>query len=173
MAKKKKANEDTTKEISITEIETTIKEKKSIPKEELEKINQHIFYNVLVALGVILYFIFLNLGNMNIKSEIYITDLKVFSMCILFLAIVLMEKAYKKDNGEIAIYGIEMIVLALATVSLIYIKLMLSTRYTYIVTSISYIFAIYYLIKSIVIYLRKRKTYFINDMKEIIKNKEE
>ena len=77
-------------------------------------------------------------------------------MCILLLAIMLLEKAYKDDSGRLAVFGIEMIVLSLTTISLIYVDLMLSSRYSVILTSISYIFAIYYLIKSVVIYLKKR-----------------
>lgn len=176
MAKKKEANIDTTKKedfISIQEIKKTIKKKQKLPKEEIGKINKRVFQNIFVAACIIIYFIFLNLGQMNIQGEVYVTDLKVFSMCILLLAIALIEKAYKKDDGEIAVYGIEMIVLSLVTVALIYVNLMLSTRYVFIATSISYIFAIYYLIKSIVIYFRKRKKYFVDNMKEIIHNKDE
>lgn len=161
------------KMVSIQEIKQTIKKKQKLPKEEIEKINKCIFQNIMVALCIIIYFIFLNLGHINIQGEVYVTDLKVFSMCILLLAIALIEKAYKNDDGKIAIYGVEMIVLSLVTVALIYVNLMLSTRYAYIVTSISYIFAIYYLIKSIVIYIRKRKKYFVDGMKEIINNKDE
>ena len=170
-----KSKEESTKEelISIQEIKETIKKKQELPKEEIGKINKQLFRNILVALCIIIYFIFLNLGQVNIQSEVYVTDLKVFSMCILLFAIALIENAYKKDNGEIAIYGIEMIVLSLVTVALIYINLMLSTRYLFIVTSISYIFAIYYLIKSIVIYLKKRKEYFVDNMKDMIHNKDE
>lgn len=159
--------------VSIKEIKNTIKKKQNLPKEEIEKINKYLFQNILVALCIIIYFIFLNLGKLNIQTEVYVTDLKVFSMCILLLAIALIEKAYKKDDGKIAIYGIEMIVLSLITVALIYVNLMLSTRYVYVVTSISYIFAIYYLVKSIISYIRGRKKYFVDDMKEIIKNKDE
>lgn len=160
------------KEVAIEEIKKTIKNKKVVPKEEIEKINKKLFTNIIVAICIIIYFIFLNLGHINIKPDIYVTDLKVFSMCTLLIAIALIEIAYKKDSGEIALYGIEIIVLSLCTVALIYVNLMLSTRYVYIVSAISYIFAIYYLIKSIVIYLKKKKQYFVNDMKEIM-NKDE
>lgn len=158
--------------VEIEEIKKTIKKKKIVPKEEIEKINKSLFKNIIVAICVIIYFIFLNLGQMNIKGDVYVTDLKVFSMCVLLTAIALLEVAYKKDSGEIALYGVEMIVISLTTVALIYVNLMLSTRYVYIVSAISYIFAIYYLIKSIVIFLRKKKQYFVNNMKEIM-NKDE
>lgn len=159
--------------ISLKEIKKTMKEKQSIPKEESNKINRYLFQNIMVAIAIIVYFIFLNLGKQNIQLNVYVTDLKVFGMCILLLAIMLLEKAYKDDSGRLAVFGIEMIVLSLTTISLIYVGLMLSSRYSVILTSISYIFAIYYLIKSVVIYLKKRKKYFVDGMKEIIKDKEE
>lgn len=159
--------------ISLKEIKKTITAKNNLPKEENEKINRHLFQNIMVAIVIIIYFIFLNLGKNNIQGNVFVTDLKVFGMCIMLLAIALMEKAYKEDSGRIAVFAIEMIVLSLTTVSLIYIDLIFSTRFEFIVTAISYIFAIYYLIKSIIIYLKKRKKYFVDDMKEIIKDKEE
>lgn len=183
--KKNKQEENTAKEksenklakknqwISLKEIKKTMKEKQSLPKEESNKINKYLFQNIMVAIAIIVYFIFLNLGKQNIQLNVYVTDLKVFGMCILLLAIMLLEKAYKDDSGRFAVFGIEMIVLSLTTISLIYVSLMLSSIYSLILTSISYIFAIYYLIKSVVIYLKKRKKYFVDGMKKIIKDKEE
>ena len=93
-------------------------------------------------------------------------------MCILLFAVALIENAYKKENGETALYGVEMIVLAIVTIGLIYAKLMFSSQYAYIILGASYIFLAYYLIKSMIIYIKRKKQYFINDMKEIIKEEE-
>lgn len=158
--------------IQIKEIKKEIQKKKVLPKEKREKIYGSLFRNIAVAGVIILYFIFLNLGKLNIKPDVYVTDLKVFSMCILATAIAIIENAYKKDSGELALYGVETIVLALSTVALIYVELMLSSKYVFIVTAMSYLFAIYYVIKSIVIYIKKRKKYFVDNMKEIIKEEE-
>lgn len=160
--------EEPIKAIRIDEIRKAIKSKKKIPTEEMYKINKVIFKNLLMAVAVITYFLFINLGFINIDNDVYIVDLKVFSMCILLLAIVLIENAYKKDNGSIAIFGIEMIVASIISISLIYVNLMLAGSYIAITASISFIFAIYYLVKTIVIYLKMKKAYFVNDMKEII-----
>ena len=103
----------------------------------------------------------------------YQTDLKVFAMCILFLAIILLERAYKKDSGRIAIFGIETIVLAVITLGLIYVNLMLSSSYVNIVLIILYAVAIYYVIKSIIVYHKGKKKYFVENMKEIINTEEE
>ena len=126
----------------------------------------------LIAIIVMIYCIFLILGFYNIENAVYQTDLKVFAMCILFLAIVLLEKAYKKDSGTLAIYGIEAIVISVITLALIYVNLMLSANYINIVLTISYILAIYYVIKSVIVYIRGRKKYFVDGMKEMINTDE-
>lgn len=161
------------KSVKLEEIKQSLKNDNKLPKEEDQKINKSIFKNIIIAILIIIYFIFLNLGKVNIKAEVYQTDLKVFSICTLLIAIILIENAYKKDSGEIALYGIEMIAVSIVTLSLIYINLILSNRYVYIVNSISCIFAIYYLIKAIVLYIRKRKKYFVDDMKEMMDKEEE
>ena len=158
--------------VEIREIKETIKSKKTIPQEELKKIYGSLFKNVMWAIVIVVYFIFLNLGFKNIEYNVYVTDLKVFSMCILLFAIILLEYAYKKDSGEYAIYGIEMIVLSIINMGLIYISLMFPERFLSITAGVSFVFAIYYLIKTIIRYIRKRKKYFVDNMKEIIKEEE-
>ena len=49
---------------------------------------------------------------------------------------------------------------------------MLQDRYVSIVLSTSYIVAIYYVVKSIILFIRGRKKYFVDDMKEIIDTEE-
>ena len=138
----------------------------------MKKINTPVFHNVLVAIVVLIYFVFLILGFYNIDTNIYQTDLKVFAMAILLLAIILLEIAYKKDNGRIAIFGIETIVIAIITLALIYIHLMFASRYVLITLATAYILALYYVIKSVVIYIRGKQKYFLDDVKEMINTDE-
>ena len=93
-------------------------------------------------------------------------------MAILLLAIILLEIAYKKDNGRIAILGIETIVIAIITLALIYIHLMFASRYVLITLATAYILALYYVIKSVVIYIRGKQKYFLDDVKEMINTDE-
>ena len=85
----------------------------------------------------------------------------------------MLEKAYKEDSGKIAIFGIETIVLAVITLGLIYVNLMLSSNYINIVLIIAMIIAIYYVLKSIIMHIRGKKKYFIDNMKEIINTDDE
>ena len=161
-----------TKLINFEEIKSIFKKRKEVPKETLKQLNKPVFQNILMAIIVILYFIFLILGFYNIEFNVYQTDLKVFAICTLLIAIVLLEKAYQKDSGKLAIFGIETIIIAIITLALIYIDIMLQDRYVSIVLSTSYIVAIYYVVKSIILFIRGRKKYFVDDMKEIIDTEE-
>ncbi len=154
--------------VKIQEMKEITKKEDEIPKEELQKINKCLFRNIIIAVGILLYFMFLILGNINIKQEVYITDLKVFSFSILFIAIIIIENAYKKDSGQLAIYGIEFIVLSIVTLALIYFNKAINFKYSYLVLAISYLFAIYYLLKAIVMYIKMRRDYFMNHIKQIM-----
>jgi len=109
------------------------------------------------------------LGFINIDNSIFIVDLKVFGVSLLALAIGVFEYAYKKDSGIIAIYGIEILVLSIITIGFIYLSLMWAEKFVSISTLITYIIAIYFVIKSAVIYTKMKKKYFVNEMKKIIK----
>ena len=172
MKDKAKEDKEHVKTIKFEDIKNIFKKKKKLPKEAVGTIIKPVFDNVLVAVVVMIYFIFLILGFYNIENSVYEIDLKVFSMCILFIAIMLLEKAYKKDSGKIAIFGIEAIVISIITLALIYINLMFSDKYIITVLMSSYILAIYYVIKSIVIYQKGKKKYFVDNMKEIINTDE-
>ena len=80
------------------DLELQLKEKKKIPKKVRENIYDKIFVNTIIAILVVIYFGFLNLGYSNIEKEVFITDLKVFSFSILVLSIILLEKGCKYDN---------------------------------------------------------------------------
>ena len=79
------------------------------------------------------------------------------------------EYAYKKDSGKIAIYGIEMLVLALCMLAAIYIDIMLNSKFVIIAILTTYAIAIYYTVKSIIVYTKMKRQYFIDSMKKIIK----
>lgn len=167
--KKEEKNKDTNLDKAKQEIE----EKKRIPKEELDKIHTRIFKNLVIAIVIMFYFYFINLGYINIQGNILTTDLKVFSMGILVLAIILFEYSYKKDDGIICIHGIEVLVLAIVTLFFISIYTMYTEKFNLIVATHSFIFASYYVAKSIAIQNKMKKQYYksINDITEIVKKK--
>ena len=141
----------------------------------VNEVNTNIFKNLLIAIGILIYFYFINLGYINIEKNTFITDLKVFSISILIISIILFEIAYKKDKGVIVIHGIEALVLAIVTMYLINPYFYMTPIFKLIPLVIPFAFAIYYVVKSTIIYLRKRKEYVtsLSDISEIVKKDNE
>ena len=118
---------------------------------------------------MMIYFNFIILGFLNIENSVFVVDLKVFSVTILVFSLGILEYAYKKKSGMHAIHGIEFLMLSLVTLSLIYVNLVWTNKFIPITILISYIFAIYYIAKSMRIYSKMKKQYFVETMKEIIR----
>lgn len=161
-------------EILVKEIEKEKLEKKILPKEEQKKINKRVFANIGIAVFILIYFLFLMLGYKNIKIEAFLIDLRVFSIGILAGAIVLFEKSYKKDDDILALYGIETLMLAIATLVSIYVCIIFEEQFAFLISMISYAFCVYYVAKSIVISKKMTVQYLksLNDIKEIVKKEE-
>lgn len=170
--KTKKENEKVNMQTIENTVREELKQRRTILKEELKKMNNAVFKNIFIAIAVVLFLNFIILGFINIEQSVFIVDLKVFSIILLAVAICIIEYAYKKDSGEIAIYGIETLVLAVFMLVLIYLDIMFNSKFVIIAILSTYIFAIYYTVKSIVIYQKMKKQYFINSMKKIIKKEQ-
>ena len=133
-------------------------------------IRKKIFSNILMAIGIMVYFIVINFSYIRLDEKKLINGLKLVSMLILFLSIIIFEIAYHKDSGKIAINGIEILMLAIHTLTIwnIVNKIDISFQ-TYILFS-TYAFAIYYILKSILIYTREKRKYLksLSDIHEIV-----
>lgn len=143
-------------EVKLEEIEEEIKKQTTISDDKKKKIYKRIFKNIIAAIIVIIYFIFINLGYSKLNPEIYLIDQQVFSLINLGITIIIFEKAYKKDDGEIAVFGIEALALSICTLMTTLIVTKYNEKYTYAITTISMIFAIYYVAKSIVLYCKMK-----------------
>ncbi len=158
----------------INELEKKIEQTKTMPKEINDKLNKKILDNLLIAVGIAIYSIFLICGFHNIEKAVYIKDLKIFSLFLLGLTIAIIEYSYKKQSGTIAIYAIESLVLAIITLFSTYICILQESKFLAYIALIFYLFAIYYIIKSIVIYKKTKNRYIksLSDINEIIKKNE-
>lgn len=157
-------------EIDIKQIEQEIEQHNKISSVESKKIKRMIIPNIVIAIILTLFYIFIELGFKNIETINYIVDLKVFSGIFLAMAIYLFEKSYKNEDSKKSIYGIEMLILSIFNFALVYIYYTLNQRFEIIVFSFSIIVVIYYIMKSIILYIKKKKEYFFekSDIKEII-----
>ena len=167
----KKLNKQTSE--NIEKMKQNIEENKKLPKEQLDKMNKRVFNNILIAIFIMLYFYFINLGSINIEPQKLELDLKVFSVVTILITVAIFEIAYKKDSGIVAIYGIESMFVSLSTLFLTYLFTIYNKTFHLIVFWISLAFAIYYVLKSIIIYLKMKKEYkkSLSDINDIIKEK--
>lgn len=148
-----------------------IEQKKKIPKEIKDVMNKRIFRNLIFAILVILYFIFLNLGFSNIEKSIFNQDTAVFAITSLAISIVLFEKAYREEKGYLAIHGIEVLAVALFTLFIPYTYFYFDSTIVKVVMLVPMYFAVYYIVKSAIIFIqtKNKQKNKISDVKEIVK----
>lgn len=158
-------------ETTIEKIEKEIDEKTKLPKDTKEKIIKEVFTNIVMAIGVMIYLTFLILGSVGAVKNIRIIDFNIFSIILLGISILLFEIAWKRGSGRLAMYGIEMLAIALFTLFLPYIIFELNSPYKKFYLIASAYTTVYYSIKSIYIAIKSRKKYMVtvNDIKDIIK----
>ena len=158
-------------EENLKKLEKEIVNKKQLPKKEEDKINKKIFENMIIADVIMAFFYLISLGSLNIETPIFITDLKVFSIGLIVLTVILFEISYKKENGNLCIHGIECLVVAIFVLFCTYLYTMYIKEFYMYVSIFAYILAIYYAVKSIIIYIKMKKKYIasLSDIDEIIK----
>lgn len=147
---------------------------KELPKEISQEILKEIFKNVLKAIGLMIYFIVLNMAYSSMKHERLIEDIKVFAGAFLLVGLIMLEKAYKEDKGEPALTGIELLVISLHSLSIMHVITMFKYEFQYYLLTSSYVFAIYYIFKSIILYTKEKRAYLksFSDISEIVKKDE-
>lgn len=156
-AKKTKVNLPIEKQEELEIVEEEIREQTKLPKEKMSKIYFKVFKNILFAIIVLIYFIFINMGYSSIMPNVFITDLKVFSITCIIITICTFEYAYKKDSGKYAINGIELLFLSICTLLSIRIYAVYNNKFVSAITSFALLFAIYYVVKATIIYVKEKK----------------
>ena len=169
--KKKKKEENIIQEENLQKIQEELEKKHKLPNNTQEKMNRKIQINILVAITIMLYFYFLSLQFINIEQYSFGMNLKAFSMVILIGTIILFELAYKKDDGSYAVFGIESLFLAIMTLLFTYAVVFLSDKFKMILVICSLLYATYYTIKSLIIYIKIKREFNKNicDVKYIVK----
>ena len=136
------------------------------------KISFNVYKNILIAIIVMLYFIMINTLYYKLEDIMLLNVLKILSIVILVFGIVLLEIAYRKEKGGLGINSIETIVLAGHTLSTAHIVQLQKFEFANYILVSSYMFSIYFLFKSIIIYTKERRDYLnsLSDIKEIVSN---
>lgn len=130
--------------------------------------------NLSKALCIIIYFIILFFAYTRMNLDRLAQDIQVFSGAFLVLGILALEKAYKKDSGEVAITGIELLVLSIHSLSIMHMITLLKYDFKSYMLISSGIVVIYYVLKVIIIYTKDKKEYLkgLSDISKIVKEDE-
>lgn len=163
-------NKKELKEKEIKEMGEKIKELNKITGEDRQKRNRKVFLTLFTGALVMFVFIFILIGYGNIPEVNYIVDLKVFSIISIAVTIFIFEYAYKKDSGQLAITGIEVLLVSFVILSLHYILQYKIFDYQYYLLLFASIFLVYYIAKTIIIYIRENYKYrtTAKDIKNIV-----
>ena len=143
-------------------------------KEFKGKMNKQIQSNILIAIALMIYFLILSTTYQILGQMTVLSATKILAIVLLLLGIFVMERAYKKDDGKLAIHSIEVLLIAAHTLSIRYVVAKYNFSFPLYITVSSYIFAIYFVFKSIIIYTKQRKEYLesFSDIPEITKKEE-
>ena len=143
-------------------------------KEINEKYMKRIYLNILKAILIIFYFFVLNLACQNISAEHLEKGIELCTMIFLFISIFIFEVAYRKDDDDLAIQGIETLVISAYTLTSQHVTKKYNFNFENYFLFASYIFAIYFVLKCIVIYTKGKKEVAqkYSDIKEIVKKGE-
>lgn len=145
-----------------------INEEKKLTSDIKDKIAKKALNNFLIALDILLLFIILMITARNLPKETSILICKIVSVVLFIFTLILFEIAYKKDDDEICINGIEMLALSLITLLTPYTFIQKPNNFSLIV---GVYFTIYYIIKNFIIYKKEKNKYLrqINDIMQIVK----
>ena len=149
--------------------------KKIIEKKEVdEKYLKKIYINVLKAIIVVVYFLVMNLACENMETQYFERGVQLCTMIFLFISIFFFELAYRKDEDDLAIQGIEILILSAFILTSKHISKKFNFDFKNYSLVASYIFAIYFVLKGIVVYTKGRREMAedLSDIREIVKKDE-
>ena len=135
-----------------------------------KKISAKVLENILLAVGIMIFFILINFSYSKLEETKLILGLKIVSGIVLIIGIFFLELAYKKDSGKIAINAIETLVLSGFILSIQHIVKTKDLKFQNYVLISSYAFSAYYILKAVIVFTKERKEYLksFSDIREIV-----
>ncbi len=163
------------RKFDINKFDKELKNRKYIPMKDKKSIFYNSFYNMILAGICILFLVFCNYGFYNIEKNAIIVILKLFSFVFLGFSLMFMESSYfiessyKKEKINNCINGIETLIMGIFTLFLPYILQIYTTQYVKLLKISGSIVFVYYLVKSIIVYISNRNKY-IRSKDDILKD---
>jgi hypothetical protein len=155
-------------------VSDVIEGRKKLSKNAKEKILNLIFYNCIFFIVMMIITLIINISFNKLLLVNFEEYIKVIQIGVAIVSVVLFEMAYRKDTMKIGCFGIEFVIFSIAILFVPYMYI--SKSNIKFLKLIVMIFAIYYIVKSIVYAFFKRYEYLkdnMSDVKEIVKDEKE
>ena len=135
---------------------------------------KEVYYQILYAIGIIIYFFITNYICYKMGKEKAVSIIEMFATAFFIIGLIVLEIAYKKDSGKMAITAIELLIISFYSITIMHIVTKFKFDFQIYLLTSSYIIAIYYVLKAIVVYTKERREYLnsFSDIKEIVKKDE-
>lgn len=155
-----------------TKMVEELTKKRKMTKEVKDKLHKRIFQNCLLAIAIMLCFGAINLVYIYTSQEVWNIVQKVSPMIFICLTVGIFELAYRKDSGKMAIVGMEWLIFSVIILYIPKIYGNLDKAFCIELSFAPIFCGIYYVAKSILLYLKTQKEYQNNlsDVKEIVKD---
>jgi len=149
-------------------IETEFEAKQKMPKNMRLEALREILNNLLMVVIILILLSIICFMDENLIKETYSNELKAISTFLVGIAIVFFEIAYRKEKYNTFFWGVEFTVLGMIIMFVPY----LSKYVQRFIIGIAVGFGIYYLVKFLLIVLKKKKEFSDtkSDIKQIIKD---
>ena len=135
-------------------------------------LTQKILTNLTFALITIIYFIFFSTQYAKLETSILIKCINASSMLFLGISIIMMEIAYRKNDGLIFFNGLEFLAMAVFILLTQHMSKVLSCSIQVYTLAGANLFAVYYILKSAILYTKDQRDKLKNlsDIKDIVKD---
>lgn len=148
-------------EKQLDAIEEELKDNKEIKEKKDNKLNskkrKKVFFNLIIAIIITVYFSFLIIGSNRIEDIVYLKIIKIASFVNLLIGLVFFEIAMRKDNESIFLSGVEIVSVGGVTLYVLDLFSKQNENLDKILCIVIGVYVVYYLLKSFIIAVKKKK----------------
>ena len=155
---------------NLTKLEEEIESKRKLPQKEKNRIIKKCRVNVIILIVILVYLIFLGIGEANIQTDTYIMILKIINVILIIGTIIMIEISYKCNKNEIILHSMEILIISFFTLFLIPAYSLFYGSFYKVLICGAVLSIVYYSLKCAIIIMKLRKKYYesLNDIKTIV-----
>lgn len=157
-----------------TKMVEEITQKRKMTQAVKDELDKKILWNMWLSIIIMLYFCIADGVYIGVPEAISNVLLKAFAIGFIFVTILVFEIAYRRENGALGIVGIELLVFSIIMLYMPQIFKNLNKGVAQIFALTPFFCAVYYLIKSMIDYVKTEENYqkSLSDVKEIVREEE-